>query len=195
MSDDLTTIRRQDRAVEDEAWIRAFLRRAAVGTLATARDDQPFLHTNLFVYDESTHCIYLHSARTGRTPDNLAANGAVCFSVMEMGRLLPADEALEFSVEFASVIVFGQVTLVRDEDEAARILQRLLDKYAPHLQPGADYRPPIMSEIKRTAEYRLAIEAWSGKRKEVPADFPGAYWYAATPMLTSRQSADRNLRE
>jgi nitroimidazol reductase NimA-like FMN-containing flavoprotein (pyridoxamine 5'-phosphate oxidase superfamily) len=190
MSDDLTTMRRQDRAVEDEAWIRTFLHRAAVGTLATARDQQPFLHMNLFVYDESAHCIYLHSARTGRTPDNLATNSAVCFSVMEMGRLLPAAEALEFSVEFASVIVFGQVTLVRDEDEAARILQMLLDKYAPHLRPGADYRPPITSEIRRTAVYRLAIDAWSGKRKEVAADFPGAYWYIETPMLASRQPTD-----
>jgi nitroimidazol reductase NimA-like FMN-containing flavoprotein (pyridoxamine 5'-phosphate oxidase superfamily) len=190
MSDHLTTIRRQDRAVEDEAWIRAFLRRAAVGTLATARDGQPFLHMNLFVYDEYAHCIYLHTARTGRTPDNLAANGAVCFSVMEMGRLLPADVALEFSVEFASVIVFGKAALVRDEDEEARALQMLLDKYAPHLRPGTDYRPPTGSEIKRTAVFRLAIEAWSGKKKEVPADFPGAYWYDAAPMLASRQRAD-----
>lgn len=187
MSDNLTTIRRQDRAVEDEAWIRAFLHHAAVGTLATARDGQPFLHMNLFVYDEPAHCLYLHTARAGRTPDNLAANGAVCFSVMEMGRLLPADVALEFSVEFASVIVFGHAALVQDEDAAARALQLLLDKYAPHLRPGQDYRPPVESEIKRTAVFRLTIDAWSGKKKEVPADFPGAYWYTETPMLTSRQ--------
>jgi len=193
MSDDLTTLRRQDRAVEDEAWISAFLHRAAVGTLATARDNQPFLHMNLFVYDEAAHCIYLHSARKGRTPDNLAANRAVCFSVMEMGRLLPADVALEFSVEFASVIVFGQVTLIEDETDAARALQLLLDKYAPHLRSGQDYRPPIESEIKRTAVYRLTIEAWSGKKKEVPADFPGAYWYNETPLLASRQSVNNKL--
>jgi nitroimidazol reductase NimA-like FMN-containing flavoprotein (pyridoxamine 5'-phosphate oxidase superfamily) len=190
MSDDLTTIRRQDRAVEDEAWICAFLHRAAVGTLATARDGQPFLHMNLFVYDESAHCLYLHTARAGRTPDNLVANGAVCFSVMEMGRLLPADVAFEFSVEFASVIVFGQAALVQDADEQVRALQMLLDKYAPHLRPGADYRPPVESEIKRTAIFRLNIEAWSGKKKEVPPDFPGAYWYAAAPMLASRQPAN-----
>jgi uncharacterized protein len=189
MSDDLTTMRRQDRAVEDEAWIRTFLRHAAVGTLATAREGQPFLHVNLFVYDESAHCLYLHTARTGRTPDNVAANGAVCFSVMEMGRLLPAEVALEFSVEFASVIVFGQAVLVRDADEEAHALQLLLDKYAPHLRPGTDYRAPVESEIKRTAVYRLSIEAWSGKKKEVPADFPGAYWYADTPMLASRREA------
>jgi nitroimidazol reductase NimA-like FMN-containing flavoprotein (pyridoxamine 5'-phosphate oxidase superfamily) len=190
MSEHLTTIRRQDRAVEDAAWIRAFLRRAPVGTLATAHDGQPFIHINLFVYDETAHCVYLHTARTGRTPGNLAANSAVCFSVMEMGRLLPADVALEFSVEYASVIVFGRAALVEEEDEAARALQLLLDKYAPHLRPGQDYRPPIDSEIKRTAVFRIAIEAWSGKKKEAAADFPGAYWYAETPVLASRVRRD-----
>ncbi len=35
-SGSLSRIRRPDRAVEDQAWIRSLLARAAVGTLATA---------------------------------------------------------------------------------------------------------------------------------------------------------------
>jgi nitroimidazol reductase NimA-like FMN-containing flavoprotein (pyridoxamine 5'-phosphate oxidase superfamily) len=190
MPEDLTTVRRQDRAVEDEAWIRAFLHRAPVGTLATVRNGQPFIHMNLFAYDEARHCLYLHTARQGRTPSNIEHNAAVCFSVMEMGRLLPADVALEFSVEYASLIVFGRASLVTDEAEAARGLQLLLDKYAPHLRPGQDYRPPIESEIKRTAVFRIDIDAWSGKKKEVTADFPGATWYDRPPMLASLARRD-----
>ena len=60
-------VRRRDRAVADEGWIRDLLRRAPFGTLATARDGQPFLNTNLFVYDEAAHALYLHTARAGRT--------------------------------------------------------------------------------------------------------------------------------
>ena len=176
-------VRRADRAVEDEAWIRAFLQRAAFGTLATVEDDQPFLNTNLFVYDEPAHAIYLHTARLGRTRSNVEAGSKVCFGVSEMGRLLPADEALEFSVEYAGVIVFGQGSIVTDEQEATRILQLLLDKYAPHLRPGHDYRPPILEEIKRTTVYRIAISAWSGKRKAVAHDFPGAYVYGEFPEM------------
>jgi nitroimidazol reductase NimA-like FMN-containing flavoprotein (pyridoxamine 5'-phosphate oxidase superfamily) len=186
MSEDLTTVRRQDRAVEDETWIRAFLHRAPVGTLATVSGGQPFIHMNLFVYDEARHGLYLHTARQGRTPSNIVSSAAVCFSVMEMGRLLPASVALEFSVEYASVIVFGRASLVTDEAEAAHALQLLLDKYAPHLRPGQDYRPPVNSEIKRTAVFRIDIDAWSGKKKEVAADFPGAYWYPGAPMLAAR---------
>src|SRR5690606_7449645 len=101
-------VRRRDRAVDDEAWIRAFLHRAPVGVLATVHDGQPFLNPNLFVYDEAAHALYFHTARAGRTPANLSAPAPVCFSASEMGRLLPAPEALHFSVEFASVVVFGQ---------------------------------------------------------------------------------------
>lgn len=175
----LTEVRRRDRAVEDEAWIRATLRRAPVGALATQQDGQPFINSNLFVYDEAAGAIYLHTARTGRTRANIEADERVCFSVGEMGRLLPADTALEFSVEYAGVTVFGRGAIVADRAEARRALQLLLDKYAPHLRPGEHYRPIADEELARTTVYRVRIEAWSGKKKEVPEDFPGAFHYGA----------------
>jgi uncharacterized protein len=170
-------VRRSDRAVEDETWIKAMLHHAPVGSLATIFEDQPFINTNLFVYDEAEHVIYTHTARLGRTRSNVEAQDRACFSISEMGRLLPAPEALEFSVEYSGVAVFGWIEVVEDSSEASCALQLLLDKYAPHLKPGEHYRPPIDEEVKRTAVYRLHIESWSGKRKVVPPDFPGAYLY------------------
>ncbi|MCO5185969.1 MAG: pyridoxamine 5'-phosphate oxidase family protein [Anaerolineae bacterium] len=186
MTKDYTTLpathmRRNDRAVIDEAWIRAMLHGAAVGTLATAHNDQPFLNSNLFVYDEAAHAIYIHTAATGRTRSNIAHNPLVCFTVFEMGRLLPASVALEFSVEYSSVVVFGRSAIVEDEKEATHALQHLLDKYAPHLTAGEDYRPPVPEELKRTAVFKITIDDWIGKRKVVAADFPGAFGYGTTP--------------
>lgn len=172
-----TQARRSDRAVDDDAWIAAFLHRAAVGVLATAADGQPFINSNLFVYHAEAHAIYLHTARTGRTPTNVAANPRVCLHVFEMGRLLPADTALNFSVEYGGVTVFGRGEIVSDPAEARDALQLLLDKYFPHLHPGEDYRPITPEELARTAVYRIHIEQWSGKRKAVAEDFPGAFWY------------------
>ena len=176
-SQPLSAVRRSDRAVEDESWIKDFLHRAAVGTMATVHDGQPFINSNLFVYDEAQHCIYTHTARVGRTRANIDGDERVCFSVMEMGRLLPAKEALEFSVEYASVVVFGEACVVEDSAEASAALQLLLDKYAPHLKAGADYRPPVDEELVRTSVFRMNIAEWSGKRKQVAEDFPGAFWY------------------
>jgi nitroimidazol reductase NimA-like FMN-containing flavoprotein (pyridoxamine 5'-phosphate oxidase superfamily) len=175
-----TAVRRADRAVTDEAWIRAMLHTAAHGTLATVHGGQPFLNSNLFVYDEARHAIYLHTAHVGRTKANVeTAEGGtpVCFGVFAMGRMLPADEALEFSVEYEGVTVFGTACVVEDPAEAERGLQQLLDKYAPHLRPGRDYRAITPDELKRTAVYRVDIAEWVGKRKEAPPEFPGAFVY------------------
>lgn len=182
-----TQMRRTDRAVEDEAWMKAFLHRAAVGALATLHGDQPFVNTNLFVYDESSHSIILHTARVGRTRANIEQNNRACFSIMEMGRLLPAPEALEFSAEYAGLIAFGSIQIISDEAEATAALQLLLDKYAPQLRAGRDYRPPVPEELSRTSVFRIAIESWSAKKKEVEDDFAGAFFYDERPMLRSNQ--------
>jgi len=176
-------MRRKDRAVEDEAWIRAMLHRVPFGTLATVNDGQPYINTNLFAFDEAARVIYMHTANMGRTRANVEAEERVCFSVSEMGRLLPADAALEFSVEYAGVVVFGRAAIVDDQQEATRALQLLLDRYFAHLRPGRDYRPITPEELARTAVYRISIEHWSGKKKEVSADFPGAFLYGDARAL------------
>ncbi len=167
-------MRRSDRA-QGEAWIQDVLARARWGVLATARDGQPFVHANLFAYDESGHALYLHTAGTGRTRSNVEENERVSFTAAQMGRLLPADTALEFSVEYASAVVFGRATVVSDETEATHGLKLLLAKYAPHLRCGEDYRPPTSEEIRRTTVFRVDIDAWSGKKKAASEGFRGAY--------------------
>ncbi|MBU0511916.1 MAG: pyridoxamine 5'-phosphate oxidase family protein [Chloroflexi bacterium] len=176
----LHKIRRKDRA-KDDSWIRLFLRRAPMGTMATTREGQPFLVTRNFAFDEAAHAIYMHGGMKGRTYDNVQADDRVCFSVSEMGRLLPADKAIEFGVEYAGVVVFGRVSLVTDSEEATHGLQLLLDKYFPHLNPGVDYQPISSEALKITAVFRIDIESWSGKEKKVAEDFPGAFLYGEHP--------------
>jgi nitroimidazol reductase NimA-like FMN-containing flavoprotein (pyridoxamine 5'-phosphate oxidase superfamily) len=172
----LNEIRRRDRA-QDDAWIRAFLHSGAWGTLATVSEGQPFINTNLYIYDEGAHAIYLHGARVGRTRSNIERGGPVCFNVSDMGRVLPDEIALEFSLEYAGATVFGRALVVEDDAEKAHALQMLLDKYAPHLKPDRHYRPANQDELDRTSVFRIDIESWSGKMNVKEADFPGAFWY------------------
>ncbi len=175
-------ILRTDRAKDDE-WIRSFLRAATWGYLGTVGDDgQPYLNPNLFVFDEERHCLWLHTRRTGRMRTNVDAHEKVVFSTAAMGRLLPANQALEFSVEYASVVVFGTGRVIEDPEEATHGLRALLEKHAPHLRYGVDYREIVSEELERTAVYRVDIEAWSGKQKEAPGDAPGAYLLPEPPV-------------
>ncbi|MEJ2539519.1 MAG: pyridoxamine 5'-phosphate oxidase family protein [Gemmatimonadota bacterium] len=167
--------RRRDRG-RDEAWIRAYLERAPWGVLALAStSDPPHLNSNLFLYRPGPDRIYLHSARAGALPSGLSRPEGVpaSFTAAGLGRLLPADTALEFSVEYHGVVARGRARTVQDPREAEESLYGLLRKYAPHLAPERDYRPIVPEEMKRTAVYRLDVESWSGKEKAV-GRHPGA---------------------
>jgi nitroimidazol reductase NimA-like FMN-containing flavoprotein (pyridoxamine 5'-phosphate oxidase superfamily) len=81
----------------------------------------------------------------------------------KMGRLLPAWTALHFSVEYGGVAVFGQTRVIEEDVEAKCALQKLLDKYAPHLRPGRDYRPIQPEELAVTSVYRIENGALTSK--------------------------------
>ncbi len=175
--------RRRDRG-QDEGWIRAYLGQAPWGVLAFGgKSGPPHLNSNLFLYRGDPDRIYLHSARTGAMPSGLAEGEDVpaSFTAAGMGRLLPADTALEFSLEYHGVVATGRARTVDDVDEAQDILNGLLIKYAPHLEPGRDYRAIVAEELRRTAVFRLDIEAWSGKEKAV-GEHPGSFPLATLPV-------------
>lgn len=176
--------RRRDRA-KDEGFIRAALRELPWGTLAVpAGEGPPHVNTNIFVHEDDPDRIYLHTARIGALADAVRAAGdggiPATFTASTMGRLLPADTALEFSVEYAGVTAFGTLHEVDEPGEATSALQAILDRYAPHLAPGRDYREIVAEELRRTAVYRLDIEGWSGKQKVVD-EHPGAFSLTVPP--------------
>ena len=178
-------VRRADRAVDDDAWIAEMLRTAPFAALATVHDGQPFINNNLFAFDEAARAIYMHTAALGRTRSNVEAEARCCFSVSRMGRLLPHETALGMSVEYASVVSFGRASVIEDATERERALQLLLDKYFAHLRPGLDYRAITPQELAITTVYRIDIDEWSGKRKQVAPDFPSAFLYGEQPAWSA----------
>ena len=167
---------RKNRA-KDEAWIKIFLKQAPFGMLATEFDGQPYIKPTSFAYAEDEGAIYIHGALAGRMRTNLEANPRVSFCVAEMGRLLPADTAMEVGVEYASVVVLGQAELVTDAEQARHGLQLMLDRYFPQYKPGVDYREIQKEEQGATAVYCITIESWSGKEEHAEPDFPGAFYF------------------
>jgi uncharacterized protein len=172
----LNRVRRKERTVTDDDWIKALLQRGAFGTIATVAGEQPFMNAHNYVYDEARNCLYFHRNPVGRTSANLERNPRVCYQVAEMGRMYSGKSAQNFGVEYRSVIVFGTAHLVETE-EAAHALRLLMEKYAPHLEFGVDYEGFNPHCPQDAAVYRVDIESWSGKANEVADDRPGLYDY------------------
>jgi nitroimidazol reductase NimA-like FMN-containing flavoprotein (pyridoxamine 5'-phosphate oxidase superfamily) len=158
-----TALQRLPEYIREDEWIRAFLRKAKVGHIATARDDQPFLNPSTFWFDEAKHQIIFHSNVTGRTRSNLESNSRVCFEAFELGKMLPSNVALEFSLQFRSVVLFGTTRILTDPDETRRVMYGLIQKYFPAMSAGHEYREITDKELKHTSVYAIKIEEWSGK--------------------------------
>lgn len=155
--------RHPEYACSDE-WIREFLRHALVGHVATRWENQPFITPTLFYFAADKHTIYIHANIVGRLRANADHFPEVCFETSHYGELLPSNAALEFGLQYESVIAFGKIHIVEDEAKKEHALYRLIEKYFPDLHPGLDYRPITAKELQRTSVLAIVIESWSGKR-------------------------------
>ncbi len=177
--------RRPQHAREDD-WARAFLRRAPIARIATVWGDQPFINPTTFWYDEARHQLIFHSNVTGRIRANSEHHSRVCFEASEFGQWLPSNVALEFSVQYASVIVYGTLQVVEDFDEKRRLLSGLIAKYFPDLTPGREYRPITEGELRQTSVYAIAIETWSGKENWAEQADQSDEWPALTAEVLQK---------
>ena len=155
---------RKPQYAQTDEWIVDFLHIATVGHIATRWDDQPFITPSTFWYDEEKNEIYFHSNVKGRVRANVDRHPEVCFEASQEGQPLPSNVALNFSIQYSSVVAFGKVRVIEDEEESKRALYGLINKYFPSMKPGEEYRPITDNELARTSIYAIEIESWSGKK-------------------------------
>ena len=146
-----------------DQWIKSFMHRSMIGHVAHRNGIQPFITPTNFWYDEEKHRIIFHSNVSGRTRSNLENEHQVCFETSEYGQLLPSNAALEFSIQYRSVIAFGNVAIVNDPREKENCLVSLVSKYFPSFRAGIEFRPITNNELARTTVYEILISSWSGK--------------------------------
>lgn len=150
--------------VRDDDWIRSFLTRARIGHIATLWEGQPFITPSTFWFDEERNEIIFHSNIVGRVRANIEHHEQVCFEASESGDFLPSNVALEFSVQFAGVVVFGKASVIEEREAKRKALYGLIGKYHPEMEAGKEYRPIMDEELARTSVYAIKIESWSGKK-------------------------------
>lgn len=161
----LTDVRRKNREIKDEAWIKDYLKNASHGVFATSVDGQPFINWNLFIYNEEENVIYFHTAGRGRTKDNIIQNPKICFSIAEIGNVVKAKKAVDFSMQYKSVVVFGTAKIIEDDEKLMKVMQGFIDKYVTDMKPF-DYEPFTLEDAKKATAYELTIDGWSAKRND-----------------------------
>lgn len=135
------------------------LERATNGILAiTANSDVdenfPYAVPISFAYHNDR--IYFHSALTGHKIDLLRKNPRVSFCVVDKDEIIPE----KFTTAFKSVIAFGTMEIVENNDDKLFGLQLLAEKYSP----GIDSTDEIDRGINHCLVLILHIEHLTGKQ-------------------------------
>ena len=171
------SIRHRGKAIDNPTWIPEFLSDQETGVLGLVDDDTPHLVTQLFVYDSDVGAIFLHGAQAGRAHDLVESRERprASFTTSEKGRYIPADEPVNFTVEYSSVVAYGTIDFLTGREEKRRVLEQFMAKFAPQLTAGDDYEQMSVESIDRTAVYQLDVDSWSGKKGWKDPEHPGAY--------------------
>ena len=104
----------------------ALLERETRGVLSVAGDEgYPYGMPMNHFYNAADGCIYFHCGRRGHRLDALQRSDKVSFCVCEGG----VREGDGWALTVRSVIVFGRVAIVDDENEVRRIADPLCRKF------------------------------------------------------------------
>ena len=181
-----TSIRRhKDRASYDLTLIQSIIEDCVIGHIA-------------FDHEGSKHSIpmplwcvgdymYCHSAINGRLA-NLAGEQTVCVSFAIVDAVVMAKAALRHSLNYRSVVVYGQFEPVEANTEKLIALEQFMTLFDIDEYRWAKVRQPSRKELNATAMMKLSLSESVAKVRTGPAHDVGAdlaidVWAGIVPKL------------
>lgn len=143
-----------------EEEINSLLLRTQVANIATLDiDETPYVTPVHYVHFDNK--IYIHGLPKGQKIDNIIRNSKVGFSAYDMQEILLDSEGkpCDTNTKYESVIVKGTAILLEDKSEKKMILQKIVEKYTPHL-----INTPLPDNmVIGTAVIQVSITSATGK--------------------------------
>lgn len=182
---DRTRLRRHpERGRDDRQLVHAILDEALVCHVGFVADGYPTVIPTL--HARAGEILYLHGSPASRMLQ-AAPQGEVCVTVTLLDGVVMARSAFNHSMNYRSVVVFGQPRVVTDPDEKLLAFRTLVE----HVAPGRwdDARHPTPSELTATTVLALALDEASAKVRSGPpkddeADLGLDVWAGVVPLRT-----------
>jgi uncharacterized protein len=175
------------RGAHDRPTIDAILDEALISHVGFVHDGRPAviptLHARLG--DE----VVIHGSAASRMLRALATGIDLCLTATLIDGLVLARSAFHHSVNYRSVVLYGQAHLISEADEK----EQALEAFTERLVAGrwADVRWPTRKELKATTVLRLPIEEGSAKVRTGPPidddeDYALGVWAGVVPLTLTR---------
>jgi len=186
------------RGSHDRGTIDAILDEALISHVGFVHDGKPAVIPTLHarVGDD----VLLHGSAASRMLRALGNGVDVCLTATLIDGLVLARSAFHHSMNYRSVVLYGNATPVTTPAE----LEEALEAFTEKLVPGrwADVRWPTATELKGTAVLKLPIAEGSAKVRTGPPidddeDYPLDVWAGVVPLRLTASPAepDPQLRD
>ena len=181
---DRTEVRRlPERAVYDRETIHAIVDEALICHVGFLADASPVVIPTIHARIDDT--LYFHGSPASRMLRGMKNGMEVSIAITLLDGLVVARTPFHQSLNYRSVIVFGEARLVDDPDEKQLALKAVTD----HMTPGRweDSRPPSEKEIAGTLVLAVPLDEVSAKVRIGPPvdeedDIGLPYWAGVVPL-------------
>lgn len=178
--------RHPERGAYDAATIYPIVDAALICHVGFVLDSQPFVIPTLHARQGDT--ILLHGSHTSRLLQHAQAGGKLCITVTLLDGIVLARAVFSHSINYRSVVLFGQGQPIEDEDAKMAALEAFTEK----LIPGRwnDARVPSLTEMRQTAIVAVPIASASAKVRTGPpkdsaTDLELPIWAGVLPLHQS----------
>lgn len=122
-------MRRTLKELKDEGKVNDLLSNEKVGYLGLYDEEGTYVVPLNFVWRDGK--IYFHGSEQGRKTDAMKTNKRVCFTISEDKGTVASTVPAHVGTAYTSVMVFGEIYIVDDLQEATDALQAMLEKFVP----------------------------------------------------------------
>lgn len=148
-------------------------------------DGQPFVIPT--GYGRRGDHVYFHGSAASRMLRNVSRGIPICLTVTLVDALVLARSIFHHSMNYRSVVVLGNATILTEGDEKAEALRTITDNIIRGR--WSEVREPTDDEMKATSVLRLAINEASAKIRSGPpldeqSDYDLPIWAGVLPLVT-----------
>lgn len=158
-------MRRKDRQINDIDKIEQIISNSQILRLGLYDDGYPYIVPLHFGYEinDSKIVFYMHSAKEGHKLDLIKNNSTACIELDNNIKIVSGGEVpCKYSSTFASVIAWGKVEILNDEEDKIHGLKVLMKH-----QTGRDF--DIDVKMAQTVNVlRFLTDEFSAKANNVP---------------------------
>lgn len=148
-------MRRFKQQLSDERCIDV-LKNSTSGVLALLGDDDyPYAVPLSYIYNDGK--IIFHGAKTGHKIDAIKQHDKASFCVVDKDEIIPE----RYTSNYKSVIAFGKINIIEDDDAIRMKVGQLAEKYRPGHEE--EKNKEIDKEFPKLCVFELVIEHITGK--------------------------------